>query len=63
MKKNEENPLKPKTKAYACRISAVCDSFNRVKLVEQVLSTRDDTRLSLHVMHGSVAFTELELLV
>ena len=31
------------------------DSLKGVELVEQVLATRDDTRLSLHVMHGNVS--------
>ena len=31
------------------------DSLKGVKLVEQVLAARDDTRLSLHVMHGTVS--------
>ena len=31
------------------------DSLKRVERVEQVLATRDDTRLSLHVTHGNVS--------
>ena len=31
------------------------DSLKGVELVEQVLATRDDKRLSLHVMHGNVS--------
>ena len=32
------------------------DSLKGVELVERVPPPRDDTRLSLHVMHGPVAF-------
>ena len=32
-----------------------CDSLKRAELAEQDLATRDDTRLSLHVMHGTVS--------
>ena len=31
------------------------DSLKRVELAEQVVATRNDTRLSLHVMHGTVS--------
>ena len=43
-----------KPKSYASSLLHG-DSLKGAELVEQVLAARDDTRLSLHVMHGTVA--------
>ena len=45
-----------KFKTYACRIFLPRgESLKGVELVEQILAARDDLRLSLHVMHGTVS--------
>ena len=50
MKKNEEESNE------AQKFLLHGERLKGVELVEQVLDTRDDTRLSLHVMHGSASF-------
>ena len=47
MKKNEEESNEAQKSPHG-------DSLRGVELVEKVLATRDETRLSLHVKHGNV---------
>ena len=50
----KKNPLEP----HNVRLQNFCrhgDRLKGVELVEQILATRDDTRLSLHVKHGNVS--------
>ena len=52
MKKILWSPKRGSTPAECLPYS---DGLTGVKLVEQVLTTRDDTRLPLHVMHGTLS--------
>ena len=45
----------PKSRPMPTEFLPYGDRLKGVELVEQVLATRDDTRLSLHVMHEIVA--------
>ena len=54
MKKNEEESNEAQKRTPA-EFLPQGGSLKVVELAEQVPATRDDTRLSLHVMHGNVS--------
>ena len=60
MKKNEEKSFEAQNVGLHTQTSCrTGDSLKGVELVEQGLAARDDSRLSLHVMHELRPFTEL----
>ena len=63
MKKNEEKSFEAQNVGLCRQIQPQGDNLKEAELVEQVLSTRDNKRLSLHVVHGTVAIIDLQQVV
>ena len=55
MKKNKERSFEAQNVGLCLQNFGLMVSLKRVEFVEQVLAARNDTRLSLHVMHGTVS--------